>query len=213
MLHRQQIFRMRRNVTQLGLVTAWGLALCTGFGVLFHYGFTPGESAAAPQAWPDRASVPVDPSRCTLLLFAHPRCPCTRASLGELSRLMSHCEGRLRTYVIFLSPTKKAEWSETDLVQAARAIRGVQLVFDEAGREARLFGAATSGQVLLYDPAGRLLFSGGITAARGHSGDNPGASAVLALINHEPGTNVRTPVFGCALNANASFSREHASCQ
>ena len=36
------------------------------------------------------------------------------------------------------------------------------------------FGAETSGQTLLYDRDGRLLFSGGTTGSRGHDGDNAG---------------------------------------
>jgi hypothetical protein len=38
---------------------------------------------------------------------------------------------------------------------------------DAEGVEMHRFGALTSGQTLVYDAAGRLLFSGGITASRG----------------------------------------------
>ena len=61
----------------------------------------------------------------------------------------------------------------------------------------------TSGQVLLYQPSGRLAFSGGITPARGHSGDNPGSDAVLSLVRREArqadGVPVTCRVFGCPL--------------
>jgi hypothetical protein len=40
---------------------------------------------------------------------------------------------------------------------------------------------------------GCLLFSGGITAARRHAGDNAGESAIVALLNNQ------TLVFGCSL--------------
>ena len=53
----------------------------------------------------------------------------------------------------------------------------------DRGAEANLFGAATSGQTMVYDPGGRLRFSGGITAARGHYGDNVGVSAIARLID------------------------------
>jgi hypothetical protein len=75
----------------------------------------------------------------------------------------------------------------------------VTIHFDQGGREAGLFGAATSGQTDLYDAHGTLKFSGGITAARGHAGDNAGRDALAAWIStgtaHRPGA----PVFGCAL--------------
>jgi hypothetical protein len=53
---------------------------------------------------------------------------------------------------------------------------------------------------LLYDTAGRLLFSGGITAARGHSGDNAGREAIVALLAGAPTDRTQTPVFGCKLS-------------
>src|SRR5205823_6234038 len=76
-----------------------------------------------------------------------------------------------------------SDWERTDLYRQAAAIPGVTICRDEEGAEARYFHAATSGQTLLYDEAGRLLFSGGITAARGHEGDNDGQQTLIALLN------------------------------
>ena len=66
---------------------------------------------------------------------------------------------------------------------------------------ARRYGAATSGYAVLYAPDGRLAFAGGITAGRGHEGDNAGEDAILDAINSGPagGCPTRMPVFGCAL--------------
>jgi hypothetical protein len=47
-----------------------------------------------------------------------------------------------------------------------------------------------------------LLFAGGITAARGHAGDNAGRSAIETLLaGGRPGYD-RTPVFGCPIVVN-----------
>ena len=72
-------------------------------------------------------------------------------------------------------------------------------MIDGDGQEARLFHAVTSGQTVLYDSQGRLLFSGGITASRGHSGDNAGRSAIVSLVNAEVPDRTETLVFGCPL--------------
>jgi hypothetical protein len=69
----------------------------------------------------------------------------------------------------------------------------------EAGR----FGAETSGHTLLYGADGRLLFSGGITASRGHAGENAGESAIIALVNHQTPLRSQTLVFGCSLTNHA----------
>ena len=70
---------------------------------------------------------------------------------------------------------------------------------DNAGIEARRFHSETSGQTLLYDPAGNLRFQGGITFARGHAGDNPGRAALQELLLKGHASQVKTRVFGCSL--------------
>jgi hypothetical protein len=75
----------------------------------------------------------------------------------------------------------------------------VQIHFDADRSEAERFHARTSGTCLLYDPAGRLEFAGGLTAARGHEGDNDGARSLVALLNGGRSHAESTPVFGCSL--------------
>jgi len=92
-----------------------------------------------------------------------------------------------------------ADWEQTDLWRRAASIPGVSLTRDDDGVEAQRFDAATSGQTVVYDGDDRLLFSGGITAARGHEGDNPGRTAILSLLASAGGEQRSTPVFGCSL--------------
>jgi hypothetical protein len=113
---------------------------------------------------------------------------------------MAQTQGRLTAYVLFLKPTGFSDdWEKTDLWRSAADIPGVKPVIDYDGNEARRFHAATSGQTVLYDAEGRLLFSGGITMARGHAGDNAGRSAIISLINAGIAEQTVTPVFGCPL--------------
>lgn len=113
---------------------------------------------------------------------------------------MTHAQGRLTAYVLFLKPAGFSDdWERTDLWQSAASIPGVKVLIDEDGAEARLFNSSTSGQTILYDSAGRLLFSGGITGSRGHSGDNAGRSAITSLLNAGAATRTETFVFGCPL--------------
>jgi hypothetical protein len=119
----------------------------------------------------------------------------------ELAALMKPLRGRLSAHVLFLQPPGLADdWTRTDLWESAAAIPGVEIVRDRDGVEARRFDAATSGQVVLYGADGALLFNGGITLARGHSGDNVGRDAIIALVRGSAGSSSETPVFGCALH-------------
>lgn len=183
------------------IMTLWVLVVGAGTFFLWGYENAPGVKAAStPSAFPARSGISQDGARPTLLMFAHPHCPCTRASLAELSRLMTVARGRVAAHVLFIKPTGAgAEWVESDLWASAGAIPGVSVGADEGGREAARFGAGTSGLTLLYGVDGRLLFSGGMTASRGHEGDNAGRDALAGLLTGDEGGVSETPVFGCQL--------------
>jgi hypothetical protein len=179
----------------------WILCVCAGLGGLLVYGNTPGAPAASPEAWPaDPAGAELETDHPTLIMFAHPRCPCTRSSLHELERLVAQVGGRIRGRILFQRPSDAEEgWERTELWRIAEAIPGFRAEVDPDGRAARAFGAETSGHVVVYDPDGRLIFSGGVTAARAHEGDNRGRDAIRHWATTGEVTESRTRVFGCAL--------------
>jgi hypothetical protein len=180
----------------------WLFMIAVGVGALWSYESTPGSGAAAPGLWPAASRIKPDTHRATLVMLAHPHCPCTRASIGELARLMTQAQGRVTAYVLFVKPQGFSdEWVQSDLWESVAAIPGVTPVLDDGGTEADLFHAETSGQTVLYDAAGNLLFRGGITSARGHAGDNAGRTAIVSLLTSEEPEERDTPVFGCPLFA------------
>jgi hypothetical protein len=199
-----------KNTRLLLLVASvlWLAVTGVGIGFLWNYENTPGVVAAAgpaPALWPADSRLRRSADGATLVLLAHPHCPCTRASIGELSQLMTQAEGLVKAYVLFVKPRGfSIEWEKTDLWSSAAAIPGVTVLRDDEGVEAIRFHAATSGQVTLYDAGGSLLFSGGITSARGHAGDNAGRTAIVSLLTRNEAERKETPVFGCALFAQGS---------
>lgn len=207
-------FSGRTNVVLIVVGVVWAAAVGLGLWVLGDYATAQGSAAAAPAEWPADSPLQKGADRPTLVVMVHPRCPCSRASIGELALLMARCQGRVTTYVAFLRPAGfPVDWEKTDLWRSAAAIPGVTLVSDEGGVEAARFHAATSGQAILYDAQGRLLFSGGITAARGHAGDNAGREAIVAILTRGETARTETPVFGCSLlDENSTCRREADSC-
>jgi len=178
----------------------WLLVISIGLWMLWGYENTPGKAAEPPREWPADSKILPARDHATLVMLAHPHCPCTRATIGELASIMAHSQGRLTAYVLFVKPAGFSnKWEATDLWQSAASIPGVTAVIDDEGAEANRFHAATSGQTVLYDAGGRLLFSGGITASRGHYGDNAGQSAIVSLVNSGAADLTETSVFGCPL--------------
>ena len=173
--------RVGRVFLLLGTIL-WLLVISLGLWTLWDYENSPGRAAAAPHQWPADSKIQPARDRPTLVILAHPHCPCTRATIGELASIMAHTQGRLTAYVLFVKPAGFSdEWEKSDLWQSAALI------------------PVTSGQALLYDGDGRLLFSGGVTASRGHYGDNAGQSAIVSFVGSGTADRTESSVFGCPL--------------
>lgn len=180
--------------------TLWLLGAVAGLWMLWSYENTPGDAAITRGRWPTETRLARSPGQPTLILLAHPQCTCTGASLAELAEVLGRTRTPPKTYVLFLKPSQFFDgWEKTGLWQTASALPNVTVLRDDDGEEAKRFGAVTSGQTLLYDADGELVFSGGITGARGHAGDNAGRAALIALLDHEPPSRRATSVFGCSL--------------
>jgi hypothetical protein len=150
--------------------------------------------------FPRNSAVRLVSDKLTLVLFAHPRCPCTRASLHELDGILAETQNKISVTMVFTIPDGvPADWEKGDLWNSAKSIPGLRVIRDQGGGEAHRFDVEGSGHVLLYAPSGKLLFSGGITASRGHEGDNVGRSAIVNFILHGHSAVSHTPVFGCSL--------------
>jgi hypothetical protein len=170
-------------------------------GALASYAAAPGVAARAPDAWPGASRVAREAGRPVLLFFAHPACPCTRASVSELARLMATAARGVRAVALVSVPDgAPSGWTDTGVMRDLAAIPGVQVELDHGDAEATRFGVATSGQVLLYDGRGRLSFHGGVTGARGHAGDNACRDALARALDGAAGVR-DAPVFGCELGA------------
>ncbi len=181
------------------IVLVWGLGIAAGCFAVWNHADTPGSQQAGAEYWPAATGLHHQANRATLVLFAHPHCPCTRATIRELDRLVAQTAGELDVQVVFVQPSEtNADWAHTDIWCAAAEIPGVSVTADRTGAESIRFGADTSGEAFLYDASGRLVFQGGITPARGHEGDSAGRTAVTSWVTGHAGLE-HAPVFGCPL--------------
>jgi hypothetical protein len=120
--------------------------------------------------------------------------------VAELEKLLGYFPKNTKVYAIF-APGSNDPTVHSDLPEKVARLPGVEIVRDVEAQELRRFSFLTSGETRLFSSTGQLVFHGGITASRGHVGDNLGADTVKQLVRGEvlseqPRT---TPVFGCAL--------------
>jgi hypothetical protein len=187
-------------------IALWLATIAASSWVLARYQFATLDSPVAKfvEHWPAGSQLPRQPNHSTLLLFLHPKCPCSRASLGELDRLFASVEGRADDTLDFVvDATIPAEcgddWLNSDILQHAKQIANAQIHFDRGGVEATAFGATTSGFVMLFDENGSRQFAGGVTESRGHEGESAGGYSLRRILCHEIESAENTPTFGCRL--------------
>lgn len=179
----------------------WAALICVGGRKLLNYESAPGIPGAAPSEWPAASRIVRPNDKFTLVMLTHPNCPCTRASIAELEILMARLQGKLVGFMVFSKPeASAAEVESSDLWKRASLIPNVSAIYDRDGAETEHFRGRVSGQTMLYDPAGRLVFSGGITSARGHQGDNAGLDALILRVRDGVQSQGTFPVFGCSLH-------------
>lgn len=183
-------------------VVAWLAVVFAGVWFMNADSFVPGVAGNAGAVWPGETTLARNETGYTLVVALHPECPCSRATVDELGKIMARAEGRLRAQVWCVQYAEIEDKAEASALWAqAKRIPGIELRVDHEGREARRFDMRVSGETRLYGRRGELLFQGGITAARGHAGDNPGEATILNLIadRRMAGDVKTTPVFGCSL--------------
>lgn len=190
---------MRSNSIWFLTIVLWLGLVAGGMVALGRYEFTPGLAAHPAASWPAASKLRRETERATVILAGHPRCPCTRATLSELERI--HARARFRLHVLFYQPPAATpDWRSGLSWQLAQGLPDCSVHPDPESREAGLFDAHTSGQVVAYDRTGQLIFSGGITGSRGHSGDNAGADELLRVLAGQPAhPDFSSQVFGCSL--------------
>jgi hypothetical protein len=190
----------RPLLTWFALAIAWLAMLTVGLELLGRYESTPGIAAEPSETWPAASELPKPAGRATIVLFTHPHCPCTGASLDNLVWVLDRSPAETRAMVVLVRPPgTEVGWEQTALADEVRRLARVELRSDPDGREARRFGAETSGQTFLYDAAGQLVFHGGLTAGRGMTGPSAGRAALLARLTGDTSSTLTAAVFGCPL--------------
>ncbi len=202
---RRLLARRERLAAALAVIVWTALASC-GWWTIAAYSYTTlgdGDGTTA-ATWPANSQLPREAGRSALVVFLHPKCPCSRATLTELERLLEPLEGAPFTapqviVVAATPPSPDDGWTAAPLVERSRRLPDAHVVIDQDGVEATRFGALNSGTVMLYDPWGRRTYRGGVTAARGHEGRSTGGAAVAQLLAGGPSDSPSIPAFGCRL--------------
>ncbi len=184
----------------------WLLTMAAGLTLLIDYKSTAGAAAPAPMQWPVESTI-ARGDKATLIMFLHPHCACSRASVAEMGRLLQRIGDRVSLRVVMVRPPgAPAGFEQGGLRESALALPNAVVVDDDQSVEAARFGAVTSGTCVLYDRTGKLAFHGGITALRGHEGNSFGQERIVSLLTMGSADRGDSPVFGCELGTEEKHS-------
>jgi hypothetical protein len=178
--------------------------VAAGWYGITAFGFTTASDplGAASRDWPAAATIARLGGRPELVLFLHPQCPCSRATVAALEQLSSMVPADRQPSICVVIATPRSVgtlWNRSPLEMRAARLPYAHVLYDPGGAETSIFNAGTSGTVLLFDAQGRRLYGGGVTMARGHDGLNTGLLAVAALLVDPSARVTEIPPFGCEL--------------
>jgi hypothetical protein len=193
-------FSFKKFLLAVG-IGLWLAGAAWGMKWMADYSLTPGVSGSPSSEWP-APEWPLAAGRFTAVVYLHPECPCSRATLEELDSILLQAGDAIETILVYADGVPGRPAEESALYRRAAMLPRSRLVADPSGADARRFAFRTSGETRLYRSDGKLVFRGGITGSRGHVGDNPGRAALLAAMRTNPGEQPVSamPVFGCSLD-------------
>ena len=182
------------------VVSVWAMALLVGGYLLTDYSLDAQTKAKSVANWPESCRLPVFEGELHVVVFMHPKCVCSRSTLVELKRALQRTKAAPQISFVFYCPAdQELAWAQDELWALTEGVKNSEPMVDLNGDEAKKFGVQVSGHVMLFGQSNERIFSGGITSARGHEGDNLGGRMLAAFLDGENPPGAEPPPFGCRL--------------
>jgi hypothetical protein len=202
---------MRRSAA--AVLATWATLVAVGQALLLEHTTAAGDPGQPPAALLQdlAAALKWDRTQPLLLLAAHPQCPCLPATLAELQRALADAPPPVLRVLVHTPSSPPPAWDARATSDLRRTLPAGAAIDDRDGALATQLGLRTSGHVLLFATDGRLRFTGGVTAGRGHQGDNLAGRTLVASLRDAGKPQATTAVFGCPLQAD-STSHDGSCC-
>ncbi len=127
----------KKTLFVIGLAL-WFAAAARGMKWISDYSLTPGEAGSPAAAWP-AGEIRRGEGRHTLVVGLHPECPCSRATLAELDRVLVEAGDALEAVVIFDDTSILAPARNSALYQQAMRLPRTRVTCVTSVAELRRF--------------------------------------------------------------------------
>src|SRR5881394_3410332 len=113
------------------IVAIWLAGILSALWTIEAYKATPGKAGSTPARAPQNTVPDGVPGRLQLIMFVHPQCPCSRASLAELTEILAEEPSAAAVEIVFVRPPGAGStWNDTPLWTAATQLAGVRVSSD-----------------------------------------------------------------------------------
>src|SRR5258708_33732155 len=93
------------------LIATWAIAVVSGLAMLWSYQGQRGRTGQAPGYFPHDVSILPAHNQFNLILSLHPHCPCSCATVEELSKILAHTGASMRVHILMFAPAgADASW-------------------------------------------------------------------------------------------------------
>src|SRR5437867_11128633 len=103
------------------MLLLWLGLIVGGYAWLFRYSFAAGKTIAAPSSLPAALATAKPSGRAQLFVALHPRCPCSRATVRELAKILTRSARASDVTVLMYKPADQPDrWLEGALAEDCR---------------------------------------------------------------------------------------------
>src|SRR5687768_13393663 len=95
----------------------WWALIVGGYGLLFRYSFAVGKASPAPRSIPSSLAASVPLMKPQLFVALHPHCPCSRATVSELAKILTRATNSSDVTLLIFKPANEPDaWMEGTLL-------------------------------------------------------------------------------------------------
>lgn len=190
------------------MVPIWGVLVIVISSYFYIYQFTDGhfiikEDYKKALSLLDKQSQQEYP---LTLLFLHPECPCSDASIYEITQMQKlNSEMNFKIIISYPKNTYNKWVSSNRAKRQLLKNKSIELIDDKNNVLSDAFGASTSGVTLIFKEENNLVFAGGITPSRGHLGRTIAHEIIkeASLFSF-----TKNEVYGCSINTQENCTED-----
>lgn len=192
----------RKKIIISVIISIWVGSIIWSTKAMLIFQFTPGKMGKVFNDFPQKSKLVLDQTLPTLILFLHPKCTCSKASVEEIKIIKSSIKKEFKLIAVVQTASLKLTDELEKLKEELSTLPHSTIVNDSYSFETNLFSVKTSGQIYIYSSFGELIYTGGSTSSRGTSSPSELRRTIASILetNKKPHQLITKSIYGCEMD-------------